>query len=246
MLRTRMVWIIAVAILLFFLATTFFLDLKGRSARSYGERVHDVSETQLPVTMIASSGELYRLYKSRGVQGRLLVHIGTHLHFVDGNDDKGPFSPLPRPDALGVLHAYEQRIDYTNVFWVAMQANIVRGIYYVLPDQVYQEIRKAAREDDFDIAYMDTERIVAHEWGFRREISNSIPVLPEPVLLNIDASVFEYREVSDILRMVKQSRLKADLITANLSEDSPDVSPASRGKMRLFISLLTGGGSGKQ
>ena len=90
--------------------------------------------------MVADAAELYAAYRSRKVHGRILVHLGRYLHFVEigDNDTYRGFFQFPIP-AFSALRSYEEHISYRNVLWVGMQANLFREIISIVPPQVFQE-----------------------------------------------------------------------------------------------------------
>ena len=227
--------------LLVFVASAWLLDRHGKQSRRYVGPAQTVAAPALPVTVVETSDALYRLYRSRNVRGRLLVHVGRYLHAVD--IDAAEVIPA-QPDGRyplsvsDMLPLYEKRISYRNVLWVAEEANMVREIMYYQPPGMFRNRLEAMDDRDPDLLSKSSDALVFHDWGARRTISDRMPRLHEPVLLNIDASVFDELRPEQVLNALRSSSLTSDLVTLNLSLDNPDVTASSRRDLLLFAKML--------
>jgi hypothetical protein len=207
------------------------LVLVGRfgAGRRSSSQAFALSEPSLPIHLVANAEEVYELWHSEGTRGRKLVHLGKYLHFV------APERPYPTAsleefpwDIVGPLEASLSQRDY---LWVAMRANIVREITYVLPRETLQEKAEVAESSS-------TQAIVAEERGFRRTLVDRIPEIDEPVLLVVDASLWTSPDVQRLMNGLWTSPLRSDLAIFNLAEDNELVSePAREGLRRSFAEL---------
>ncbi|MBI4710477.1 MAG: hypothetical protein HY806_05660 [Nitrospirae bacterium] len=229
----------SLVIAFFFIYSLYTLHTNGLKARVY-YTAYGLNDTATPITLFKNSYEVDTFYKTRGVHGRVLVNFGRFLNFVGiENDDvfkNADSFPVKR---LNIMEEYEKRLTARNFLWIAMQGNIIREIDYVLPDAVFEEKGRTAWNEQ-DVFKATPDRIIAHEWGSRRILSNHIPDIIEPVVLNIDASFFSNTDAVSLAQEIKKSALKADVVTLNLSEDNPDVTEKEREELRKFAELLKG------
>ncbi len=232
-------WAASLAVLIFFAASLYWLGHKGSSSRVYGP---DHAVTDAPVYVLAGTPDVYRLWKEKGFRGRVVLHVGRYLHFVpvDMKDTSEGLSRFP-VETISLIKEYEGKLDHRNFLMVALLGNIAREVYNVLPPYVFRGKLEAAR--GMSGVRVSGKRIRTHHLGSRRTISDSIPVLEEPVLLNIDASYFARPGAAEnLLKGLKASGIRVDMITLCLSEDSPDVTEAEREMLRGFASRLEGEG----
>ena len=233
-------WFSSACILLLVLATAYSLNELGRSSRRAAGAGVSVSAPGVPVAVVADAAELYAAYRSRKVHGRILVHLGRYLHFVEigDNDTYRGFFQFPIP-AFSALRSYEEHISYRNVLWVGMQANLFREIISIVPPQVFQEKAGSIGPQDSNVVEVRHDAIVAHEWGSRRSIVPRLERIPdEPVILNIDASLFTGPGVPEQVVDIMRSGLIVDLVTLNESRDNPEVTEENRRQLRRFAATL--------
>ena len=232
-------WAASLAVLIFFAASLYWLGHKGSSSRFYGLD-HAVSDA--PVFVLASTPDVYRLWKEKGFRGRVVLHVGRYLHFVpvDMEDAYEGISRFP-VETKSLIREYESKLDYRNFLMVALLCNIAREVYNVVPSYVFLGKLNEAR--GMSGVSVSDESIRTHHLGARRTILDSLPVLEEPVLLNIDASYFADPGAADsLLEELMASGIRTDMLTLCLSEDSPDVTEAERETLRGFASRLEGKG----
>lgn len=122
--------------------------------------------------------------------------------------------------------------------WVSGQANILREIFYYQPPVSFNRRLEAVDDRDPDLISKSADAIVLHDWGSRRTITDRVPMTTEPVLLNIDASVFEELRPEQLLSALRSSSLTSDLITLNVSRDNPDITDAARKSLLLFGAMM--------
>lgn len=235
-------WTASVAIALLFIASVYFLNHVGVSARQHG--IAYAVEKGVPFRLLENSTDIYSLWKEREEYGRVVVHVGRYLHFIPvadtgSHEDISGF-PVQTADHVG---RYEERLGDENLLWVAMQSGIAREIYNVLPPPVFQE--KLQVVADHDGVEISRDKIVTNLWGSRRTITSVIPVLKESVLLHIDATYFSDGEPAALMDMLERSGLRTDLLTLGLARDNPYVTDEERDRLREFAVMLGGSGDGE-
>lgn len=229
MMKFRPSNVYTVAIILLFLCSLNVLHREGKASRVF-ERVYSLSEATIPAYMLNRSSDLYSLWKKKGLRGRILLHLGRFFHFVS------PENPLPLEGISDFKEARERarrgdeaNVNVRNFLRVAVEQEIAREVYHLLPRSSFGQLLERARAEE-----RDDEGIITSYYGLKRVITDRIPHLHEPVLLNIDASFFESSDVAAIAAELKESGLKVDLLTLCLSEDNPGVSTVERERLREF------------
>lgn len=226
----------SLAIILFFSLSLYKLNSKGRTSRVYG-RTYEISGSALPVYTLKNSADLFSFYKSQGFRGRVLVHVGKYLHFVEAESDFYKGTGRFPIKVFSLIKAYEDRITTKNFLWVMMQGNVAREIYYILPDAVFHEKMNAAQAERRSVS-VTADRIITNYFGSKRVISNRLPDIKEPVLLNIDASFFDSPDAAVLMKELKNSGLRVDALTLNFAEDNPDVTNIGRERLKGFAEDL--------
>ncbi len=204
------------------------LDHEGRSARVKG-KTYVLARERFPAYSVITTNDLFSLWQEQQVHGRIVVHLGRFLHFMEvGRSSGGP------PQISTIVADHERftidRTSYKDFLWVAFQTNIARELYTVFP---LADFKKR-----FDSSSPQKE-IIKHEYGSLRIFTTNLPSIAEPVLLNIDASFFASVDAVQLLDDLMKSGLKADIVTICLAEDNPDVTNSDRQKARDFITLLS-------
>lgn len=230
---------VSIGILVSFIASLLFLENLGKRARVYAGPGLLLSDKENTATVVNTSKELYDLYKSRKVHGRILIHLGKYLHALDIDTEKFISGIGPDADSMDdLLSSFENDIFYGNVFWVASQGNIVRDLYFIQPHEMFIKRLNSIDERDPDVIIKNKGGVIIHDWGARRTISDKMPEIKEPVLLNIDASVFEEIKPKELLLLLQNSSVKTDLVTLTLSQDNPEVSDRCREDLLLFANIF--------
>lgn len=209
-------------------ASLIMLNHVGNTARVQG-RAFALARERFPAYAVKTTGDVYSLWQEQQVHGRIVVHLGRFLHFMEaGHSSGGP------PQIATIVAEHEhftiERTTYKDFLWVAFQTNIAREIYTILPTA------------DFIKRFDNTQplkEIVMYEYGSPRIFMTSMPSVTEPVLLNIDASYFAAADAAQLMDELMESGLKADIVTICLAEDNPDVTDLDRQKARDFITLLS-------
>ena len=221
--------IVSLLILVMSAASFILLNQAGISSRKE-LRAYVIAREHFPSYLVKRTVDSYALWKEKRVHGRIVVHLGKYLHFVEPEQ--------PQPTQIPEIVKYHSRLSdlsptYKDFLWVAMQTNIAREIINVIPQEDFK--KRFNLKNDL-IAQSD---LVTHEYGSPRIFSTRLPAISEPVLLNIDASFFASRTAVQLMNDLMKSGLKADIVTICLAEDNPDVTEFDRQRAREFISLLS-------
>lgn len=226
--RNRLL-IISMAIVLFFSGTVYCLHKKGISSRGY-KKSFAISNKDVPVFVLGKTTDVYSLWKKNGVEGRILIQMGKYLHFV-GIENSSLINLVQAEASLkniDITSEYEKSLSYRNFLWLAMESNIARQIYNVLSPDAFKEKLKAHMEKTNDGG--DGE-ITINYMGSKRVISSRIPNIDEPVILNIDASFFDFSNIAGFVNNLKTSSLRVDIVTFCLSKDNPDITDLERERL---------------
>jgi len=212
----------------------------GISTRKEG-KAFSLAHERFPVYVVQKTVDVVSLWNEKQVHGRIVVHLGKFLHFMKSGAASGG---VQGPMQINTGTRYEDIVegdsshynnnspDRLNFLWVAMQKNIARGIYNVIPPP---DFMKRFGLTDPAAAQKD---IVEHEFGSPRVVTTRLPSISEPVLLNIDASFFASTDPAQILDVLLKANLSSDIVTICLAEDNPDVTDFERKRLHDFIGLL--------
>ncbi len=230
--------VLSMVVLLLFAAVLFALDRGGKEDRRFGE-VRRISDAGLPVHLVRRTTDVYALWKERGVSNRVVVHLGKFLHFVELDPNQGYRTVAGFPVRVeNLLREYEAKTTYQNFLWTAVETNIARKTYLVLPPAIYKEKWDAISREEAWLRGKDG--FVTQYFGSLKIIADRIPREREPVLLNIDASFLDSPEIGRFVRELRRSGLLVDVVTLCLSEESPDVTPVERERLMQVAELLKG------
>jgi hypothetical protein len=218
--------VLAIAIVIGCLTSMIILNYEAISSRIQG-KAFVLARERFPAYTVKRTTDVYSLWKEHQERGRIVVHLGRFLHFMDDSAE-GP--PQIATIAADHAHFLIRRIFYKNFLWAAFQANITRKIYTVLPPADFKERIGATPQQN---------KFVIYEFCSPRIFTTSLPSVAEPVLLNIDASFFASTDAAQLVHDLMKSGLKADIVTICLAEDNPDVTDLDRRKARDFIALLS-------
>ena len=222
------------------LGAVIVVQRAGFAARGTGDSF-DLARERFPVHVVQKTTDVYALWSRQRARGRIVVHLGRYLHFLKSappvGQAKSPMQITRDTSYSDILagdgtHYNNDAADYKNFLWVASQTNIARQVYNVIPPADF--IAK------FGASYPSAGKgIDAEVFGCPRIISSRLPLLSEPVLLNIDASIFAGADAAKLLDTLLKSGLQADLVTVCLAQDNPDVTDLERRKTLAFIGLLS-------
>ncbi|TAN44941.1 MAG: hypothetical protein EPN22_04750 [Nitrospirae bacterium] len=220
-----------IIILLFFGVCVFLLNDASVSAR----RLPDAKPSSLSIVHVNSQKDIYQVYKSAGLSGAKVVHLNRFLNLVDYFPKEESVS-APFPVRVGDSRSlYEKGLDAHNWLFVANRTGMVRSVVVVLPQEVFEQ-----RLPEFEsyFAYTVSGRTVkgySYDMPMFVAALDSLPVINEPVVVNIDAGFFS--EGVDPAGAVKQLKMKCPdirLIVFSSSFDEPEVGDAMRERLSLF------------
>lgn len=220
--------VLAIVIIIGCFASLLMLNHGAISARTQG-KAFALARERFPAYTVKNTADVYSLWQEHQARGRIVVHLGRFLHFMEAPpSSEGP----PRIATIAADHAHflVRQISYKDFLWAAFQTDIVREIHTVLPPADFKErIGATPQQNEY----------VIYEFCSPRIFTVSLPSVAEPVLLNIDASFFASTDAAQLVNDLMKSGLKADIVTICLAEDNPDVTDLDRRKARDFIALLS-------
>ncbi len=224
-------------ILLMFVISLLAVNRAGVAARVY-HTTHGISERELPVALVRRTTDVYAYWKEKGVKNRIVVHLGRFLHFVELDPYQGYKTVRKFPlRAESLLPEYEAKLSYLNFLWAAIETDIAREVYNVLPPAAFREkVAEIAQAEG--VWRRSGGTYMTQYYGSLRVIAGDLPREREPVLLNVDASFFATTDPERFVTELRGSGLSVDIVTLCLSEDSPDVTPAERERLLKVADLL--------
>ena len=220
--------VLAIVIIIGCVASLVMLNHGAISARRQG-KTFVLARERFPAYTVKKTADVYSLWQGHQARGRIVVHLGRFLHFMDASHfSEGP----PQIATVADDHAHfpMRQVSYRDFLWAAFQTDIAREIYTVLPPADFKERFGATQKQN---------KMVIYEFCSPRIFTTSLPSVAEPVLLNIDASFFASTDAAQLVNDLMKSGLKADIVTICLAEDNPDVTGPDRRKARDFIALLS-------
>jgi hypothetical protein len=224
--RAGATWRAAAGVLAFSVAVVAGLQAFGRLTRT-----HHGPPAQ--VLVVANGRAALRAWRERHERGRVLVHAGRFLHFIDDARAEDMKRALTAPGHGGDLDELLLRTAAPGRYlWIAASIGMVRQIVYVSPP--------AALDERLGQLGWSRDGLPADlTWEvFPRTLAAAFPKLDEPVILEICASWFDDPRAPDPLGQILASGLEPDLVVVNLAEDSPDVSDRAREEARSLGATL--------
>ena len=230
-------------VVLAFVATLFCMERAGRSQRRGGP-AYGLTDPALSLSVLDGPREVFSLWQQKGIHGVVAVHIGHDLHFAPvekpGSEAMAPVYPVVVPAAeLDFGSAAEAK----NFLWLAMRTNMARQLVNVLSHEGFREkvslVQEAERHGYLGILALTDKTIVAHELGSRRVITDGyVPAIDEPVVLNVDASIFDAYDPAALYGMIEKAGLRIIHLTCSLSKDNAEVKDSARTRLREFARLV--------
>ena len=191
--------------------------------------------TKLQVLVVADARELWQVYTRLELRGRLLLHIGRHLHFVEV-----AATDIYRPDRgslanLDLDAAYLQSVNHRNYLWLAARAGMFRTIHYLLEEGSFQE--KSA-----EAGVLGAEEFSVSDNGFPRVLSLRPVAGKEQPLVHIDGAWLEGHSPEETVALLKKLPVKPDIIILSASEDDPGRTVLARERIASLKGLLVNAG----
>lgn len=211
------------------------VDTLGKSRRIAGP-AHPL-RAGVPVITIDSAEEAFRLWKTRGLHGRIVVSLSSRLYFVEPEVELSALSAAAGRivDPAGVA---ERSLGPLNFLWMALERGVARELRHVLPDPVFAE--KAASILGDPLVEAGHDAIRAPYLGSPRLLTTlgGLGAPPEPVLLFVSASFFADRSAADVARRLASLGLRTDLVVLCRSLDDPEVTPLEQARLEQLAALL--------
>lgn len=218
-------WAAVAGLVAFSALTVGGVEVLGRTTRLY----HGETE----ILLVRSGRAALHAWRERRVQGRILVHAGRFLHFVDDDRDAAMREALTATGRGKELDDLLERLaGPAKYLWVAASTGIVRQIVYVSPPEALDE--RLGK-----LGWTRAALPASIPWEvFPRTLEASFPRIDEQVILEICASWFDDPRATDPVGQILASGLHPDLIVVNLAEDAEDVSEPAREKARALAAAL--------
>lgn len=226
----RRLWAFSIVIALVALAIFAALEVVARAARRIGT-AGVVPSSHAEVVLARNGAEVLGLWRARGVGGRIVVHVGRFLHFVEPEQA----AHLQQEVLTGVGTGRRLVADLAamvrseNYLWTASETGVARTVLFTEPSASL-----LARASALDLALAEGEPLDLEYKAFPREAGTDLPRVGEPVLLDIGASYFDEGTGEALMDMLRRAGLRSDLVTLNLLEGNEDVSDSARARLRAF------------
>jgi hypothetical protein len=207
------------------------LDLLAKKTRG----TPPVGNSRLKVIAVANARDIWQTYAGLGLRGRLLLHVGRHLHFVEisANEiyrlDQGDLS------RLDLKAAYLQRVNHRNYLWIAARAGMFRKIHYLLDEGAF-------REKQAEAGISAAEEFSVSDSGFPRVISVKPLAGSEPPVVQIDAAWLEGHTAEETLSLLGKLPVKPDTVILSAAEDNPERTALARERIVKLKGLISDSG----
>jgi hypothetical protein len=133
---------------------------------------------------------------------------------------------------------FEDNLRPDNFLLVSMETNIAREVIHVMSDKQFRETRNALKRDR---GATISEKIISFPFnGSPRTITNlsDFKAPAEPVLLYIDASIFNDYEPDEFLRHLLAAGFKTDHLVFCMSFNDRSITDRDRERLKIFRELL--------
>lgn len=200
------------------------LDRTGQEARTYAPERMESDRANLLV--VHSAAEAIEAWRRSGYKGRVLVHAGRYLHFIQ------PEEPYPDRRLASFPHPVEsmilQHAGDPGMLWVLMRLNIARELVNLLPADVYDEKLGSGGS-------RGRRSTTLAEYGMKRTLADHVGDYGEPVLLSLDASLFNTADGNRLASELLPRLRDADLVICNLAEDNPRITDDQREALLDYV-----------
>ncbi len=229
-------WVLAAVAVASTVSCVFGLEAAGRFTRVFGRAAFVGSGAE--VLVVPTNGDVVRAWRARRLRGRVVVHFGRFLHFVE--DEPIPVEAVAAPGRGGVEDTLLlAEAGPRNHLRIASELDIARRVEFVSPPAAL-----GARLSSIGRARADLP-LAIDAGPEARELRAAPPRLSEPVLVDVNASWFDEGEPAALESELRTAQISSDLITVSLAEDNPDVSDRARESARAFArAIASGAGEG--
>lgn len=193
------------------------------------------AERTVRVFAVANARELWQTYSSLGLRGRLLLHVGRHLHFVEIPSNEIYHLDQGELTSLDLMAAYLKSVNHRNYLWCAARAGLFRKIHYLLDEGAF-------REKLTEAGFSGTEEFSVNDSGFPRVFSLRLVAGDEPPLVQIDASWLAMHTPEEVVELLKKLPAKPDVIILSAAEDDPERTLLAKERMARLKGLINDAG----
>lgn len=221
-----------------FISTLLIASSHGKDSRVFSTNIVTIGEGVPDIFVFEEQKDVFRLWKSRGLYGRVVLHFDNAMDIKPLKDIKMDivrgFFHVP-----GLLASLESELDSENFMFFSIINGIARSVIGIVPENRFLMMD----------GYLKSSRYLAYGSSYRGAVESvpkvvttikGLPPLKEPVLFNFDANFFSSPDIvpEDLFGMLKRLKIKTDLLTFSLSKTHPDVTSDGIKKMEKFIRLL--------
>ncbi len=222
-------WSLAAAVTAATVSCAFGLEAAGRFARVVGRAAAPGAGAE--VLVIRTNADVVRTWRTRGLRGRVVLHFGRFLHFVE--DEVIPVEGMAAPGhGRAVDAALLTEAGPRNYLRIAAELDIARRVEFVSPPAAL-----GARLSSIGRAQADLPLDI-DDGPQARELDAAPPAVSEPVLVDVNASWFDEGDPTRLVAELRTARISSDLVTVSLAEDSADVSDRARERARAFARAI--------
>ncbi|MBI5103369.1 MAG: hypothetical protein HZB33_16280 [Nitrospirae bacterium] len=225
------------AILIIVASLLLFLDAKARGARHILQRTEKAAE----LYYVTSQQEIYEIYKKANLWGARVVHLNRFMNLVDY---RPPEYSRSRPFPLKVEDVrplYEKGLDSHNWLFIASRTGKVRSVAVVLPELLFNA-KKAELASHFEYR-ISGDTIKGHSFDLPVMVStlDSLPIIEEPVVVNIDAGYFSnVEDPAYVAGRLKEKCPDVRMLVVSESRDEPEIPDGARLLLADFRKRWTG------
>lgn len=183
--------------------------------------------------------QLHGAWRQERVHGAVLVDASATLRYAAvqyGQDvTVTPEYPVAVVDLADEM---TKRLDRPNSLFVAAKTGMFRSIHHLMPRKTFAARVSLGRKLGLPGIAEDGRSVKADHEGVPRRIAPDLPAIPEPVVLNVDASYFVDGDADELMKALQSARLDYRLITLDRAREDTQVTPAARKKMDAFEERL--------
>jgi hypothetical protein len=227
-----------IAMVMAALVFILWMDSRAKAARV----IPDKPMRTPPCVHVDSQKDIYAIYKHDGLWGVRVVHLNRFLNLVESFPKEESIS-MPFPVRVkDVRTLYEKGLDAHSWLFIANRTGLVRSVTVVLPEPVFQErLDRFKSEAAFSVSG-GLIRGYTYDMPMMVTTLDTMPVVNEPVIVNIDAGYFGFSEEPDQV-IAKLRRKCPDIrrIVASGSIDEPEIDDGARKRLKEFERTWTTG-----
>lgn len=207
------------------------LDMTAKKVRA----VPPSGQRKARVVAVADARELWQAYGGLGLRGRLLLHVGRHLHYVQVPPNE--LYRLDRGDlaALDLDSTYRSRVNQRNYLWLAARAGYFRTIHYLLDEAAF-------REKMAEAGISGAQEFSVSDSGFPRVLSLRPLSGKEAPVVQVDAAWLDVQKPEEVVTMLGKLPVKPDIIILSSAGDDPERTAVSTERMARLGRLINDAG----